>query len=136
MADVEFIDLTGKIHEDPRGLSFFPWPGQVRNPQDILKSFHLVSIAPGQSRGNHLHPGHIEWLYLFHSPGELIWEPISGELKEQRVSGNRTLIRIPAGIAHAVRNPGPEVLYLMAWREAADGSPSEPETLPRPLSGG
>lgn len=133
MADVEFIDLTGKIHEDPRGLSFFPWPGQVPKNQDLLRSLHLVSIAPGQVRGNHLHPGHIEWLYIFHGPGVLIWEGTPGELKEQTISGNRTLIRIPAGIAHAVRNPGPEVLYLLAWREAADGGPAEPETRRRPL---
>ena len=136
MADVEFIDLTGDIHEDPRGLSFFPWPGQVPNPQDILTTFHLVSIAPGQVRGNHLHPGHIEWLYLFHGPGELIWEATTGEVKEQRVSGNRTLVRVPPGVAHAVCNPGPEVLYLLAWREAAGSGPAAPETLPRPLSGG
>jgi len=133
MATVEFIDLTGEIHEDQRGRSFFPWRGQVANPQDLLKSFHLVSIAPGQVRGNHLHPGHVEWLYLFHNPGELIWDTTSGELKEQRVSGNRTLIRIPAGVAHAVRNPGPEILYLIAWREPAAGSAGEPETLPRAL---
>ena len=136
MADVEFIDLTGNIHEDPRGLSFFPWPGTVGHPQDILKSFHLVSLAPHTVRGNHLHPGHMEWLYLFHNPGELIWEVSPGEIKEQRVAGNRTLIRIPAGVAHAVRNTGPGVLYLMAWREPAEGASKEPETLLRPLSSG
>jgi uncharacterized RmlC-like cupin family protein len=136
MANVEFIDLSENIHEDQRGLSFFPWTGKVGNPQDILKSFHLVSVAPKAVRGNHLHPGHIEWLYLFHSPGELIWEATPSEVKEQRVAGNRTLIRIPAGVAHAVRNPGPGFLYLMAWREPVNTVPTEPETLPRPLSGG
>jgi mannose-6-phosphate isomerase-like protein (cupin superfamily) len=33
------------------------------------------------------------------------------------VSGRRLLIRIPPGVAHALRNPGPEPLYLLAWRE-------------------
>lgn len=133
---VEFIDLKGTITEDPRGASFFPWQSRDAADQEVLRTFHLVSITPGHTRGHHLHPGHEEWLYLFHGAGVLIWEPSAGEIKEQAVSGGRTLIRIPPGVAHAVRNPGPEMLYLFAWREAAGGGSVEPETVPRHLGGG
>lgn len=136
MATVEFLELTGEIKEDPRGLSFFPFRGRVREPQDFLQSFHLVSIRPGQTRGDHLHPGHQEWLYPFHGTGVLLWEPTPGELKERVISGDRTLIGIPPGVAHAVKNPGPEMLYLLAWREAVSPETTGPETLPRPLSAG
>ncbi|MFZ5448070.1 MAG: cupin domain-containing protein [Thermodesulfobacteriota bacterium] len=118
MAAVQFIDLRSEIHSDDRGMSFFPWQGRLQSPEDIFNSFHLVSIRPGHTRGNHLHPGHGEWLYPFHGDGVIIWEAASGQTQERLVSGDSTLIYIPPGIAHAVRNPGPEILYLLAWREA------------------
>ena len=134
MADVEFIDLSGEIKADARGMSFFPWPpGRLREPGDLLRTFHLVSINPGQTRGNHLHPGYEEWLYVFHHPGVFIWEAAPGEVRERLITGGRTLIRIPAGIAHALRNPGPGVLYLVAWRQGAEAATAQPETVPRHL---
>ncbi|MBI4643428.1 MAG: cupin domain-containing protein [Deltaproteobacteria bacterium] len=132
MAGVEFIDLSGEIKEDPRGFVFFPWQEGVKEPQDLLRTFHLISIAPGQVRGNHLHPGHREFLFNFQGTGVLTWEEPPGEVRERRLTGHRTLVRIPPGIAHALGNPGPEILLLMAWRERADG-PGEPETIPRVL---
>jgi oxalate decarboxylase/phosphoglucose isomerase-like protein (cupin superfamily) len=136
MATVEFLDIADEIKEDARGVSFFPWPGPPQEPGDLLRTFHLVSINPGHTRGNHLHPGFEEWLYLFHQPGVLIWEETTGELKERLVSGGRTLIRIPPGMAHALRNPGPEVLYLLAWRQAVGTGPIDPETVPKPVAKG
>ena len=136
MATVEFIDLTGEIQEGAQGTSFFPWQRGLQQSMDLPRTFHLVSINPGATRGNHLHPGFTEWLYVFHHPGVLIWEEASGEVKERLVAGDRTLIRIPPGIAHALRNPGPEVLYLLAWRQAVGHGPAEPETVPKPLVSG
>lgn len=133
MPAVEFIDLAGEIKEDPRGFSFFPWRGRRRKPEDLLRTFHLLSIRPGQSRGNHLHPGHSEWLYTFHGAGVLIWEEQPGQLRQREVTGNQTLIRIIPGVAHALRNPGPEMLYLLAWREVAAPGAGAPVTVPRPL---
>jgi mannose-6-phosphate isomerase-like protein (cupin superfamily) len=129
-ADVEFIEISSEMHRDERGFSFFPWPGRVRDSGEVLRTCHLASILPGHSRGNHLHPGHEEWLYLFHGAGLLVWEA-SGQIRER--TGGSTMLRIPPGVAHALSNPGPEMLYLLAWREA-QGGPTEPETVPRPLS--
>jgi oxalate decarboxylase/phosphoglucose isomerase-like protein (cupin superfamily) len=134
MAAVEFIDLAPAIKEDAGGLSYFPWTGPIKAPADLLRTFHLISIPPGQIRGNHLHPGFEEWLYPFHGPGVLIWEAAPGEVRERLISGGRTLIRIPPGLPHALRNPGPEVLYLIAWRQAS-GAATAPETVPYPLGG-
>ena len=134
MADVEFLDLSGEIHEDPRGFSFFPWQDRLQDPRDLPRTFHLVSILPGQVRGNHLHPGYREILVTFHGAGVLLWEPRPGEIKERLLTGHRTLVRSPPGLPHALRNPGPEVLYLLAWRERAEDSPAEPETQPHPLT--
>ena len=58
MASVKFIDLRDEIQSDVRGMSFFPWQGRLHEIRDLLKTFHLISIQPGYTRGNHLHPGH------------------------------------------------------------------------------
>jgi len=134
MAGVEFIDLSDKIKEDPRGFVFFPWKEGAKDPQNLLRTFHLISITPGQVRGNHLHPGHREYLLTFQGTGVLSWEEPAGEVRERQLSGHRTLVRIPPGIPHALRNPGPEILYLMAWRERVGSASAEPESVPHPLT--
>jgi mannose-6-phosphate isomerase-like protein (cupin superfamily) len=125
MEAIQFIDLAKEIREDSRGFSFYPLKGRVLEPERLPEDFHLVSIAPGRVRGNHLHPGRWEWLYPFHGTGYFMWEPHPGDLREQMVSGRRLLIRIPPGVAHALRNPGPEPLYILAWREGKTDSPED-----------
>ncbi len=131
MKTVEFIELSQEIREDDRGFSFYPLKGRIREPASLPGAFHLVSIAPGQARGHHLHPGLWEWLYPFHGVGIFLWEPRPGDRQAREVAGHRQIIRIPPGVPHALRNPGPEPLYLLAWRE---GEPEASEdTLPYPL---
>ncbi|MCK9376927.1 MAG: cupin domain-containing protein [Syntrophobacterales bacterium] len=133
MTEVRFIDLSGVIKADARGQVFFPWPGPLEAPGDLLATLHLVSIRPGQTRGHHLHPGHAETLYPFHGDALLIWEAPPGRLRERLLTGDRTLVHIPPGIPHAVTNPGPEILYLLAWREATGDGRAAPDTVPHPL---
>jgi oxalate decarboxylase/phosphoglucose isomerase-like protein (cupin superfamily) len=132
MAEVQFIDISREIHSDARGMSFFPWQGRLHEPGDLLKTFHLISISPGHTRGNHLHPSHTEWLYPFHGNGVLIWETDPGQVNERLISGDRTLIQVPPGIPHALTNPGPEILYLLAWREEVKAV-AAPETVPHQI---
>jgi oxalate decarboxylase/phosphoglucose isomerase-like protein (cupin superfamily) len=135
MTEIQFIDLSREIKSDPRGLSFFPWQGRLKAPGDLPSTFHLISILPGQSRGYHLHPGHAEYLYPFHGRAVFIWEAALGQVRERVIAGDHTLIHIPPGLAHAVTNPGPEILYLLAWREDSGPGPGDPETVPHPLGG-
>lgn len=131
MTAVEFIDLTEEIFTDPRGLSFFPFKNRVHRPESLIEAFHLVSIAPGQVRGNHVHPGHVEWLYPFHGAGDFIWQEPGGARQERRLAGDRMAVRVAPGVAHALSNPGPEVIYLLAWREPAGEAGGQPETIPQ-----
>ncbi len=133
MAEIEFIDISGEIREDARGTSFFPWQGRFRDPGELLQNFHLISILPGQTRGDHSHPAHVEWLYVFHGSGRFLWEE-ADLVRERRLAGHRLMVRIPPGIAHTLANPGPEVIWLLAWRERVRADPDQPETVPRPLS--
>ncbi len=134
MASVEFIDLSGEIFEDPRGLSLYPFKDRVSRPELLIQNFHLVSILPGQVRGNHAHPGHLEWLYPFHGQGDFIWESPDGVRETRRLAGGRVFIRILPGVAHAMRNPGPEPIYLLAWREPVSEASGQPDTVPHPVS--
>lgn len=134
MAPVEFIDLTGNLHEDSRGFVFFPCRDQARRLQDLQRTFHLVSIEPGQARGHHLHPGYEEWLYPFHGRVVFLWEEPPGQVRERVLGGRRTLVRIPPGVGHAVRNPGSDIVYLLAWREPVEGGEATPETVPWSMS--
>jgi oxalate decarboxylase/phosphoglucose isomerase-like protein (cupin superfamily) len=135
MSAVQFIDLQHEIKVDARGMSFFPWQGRLQAPGDLLQTFHLISIRPGQTRGHHLHPGHEEWLYPFHGDSVFMWESAPGEVQERHITGDRTMIHIPPGIAHALTNPGPNILYLLAWRGVSGSGSPEPETVPRTLAG-
>ena len=135
MAEVQFINLSGDIKDEPRGISFFLWQGRLKVPGDLPSTFHLISIRPGQSRGHHLHPGQAEYLYPFHGRAVFTWEAAPGQVRERVISGETTLIHIPPGLPHAVTNPGPELLYLLAWREVSGPGHGEPETVPHPLGG-
>jgi quercetin dioxygenase-like cupin family protein len=135
MDTVEFIDIAAEVREDSRGTSLCPWQGRIHDPQDFLATFHLVSIQPGQTRGNHLHPRHLEWLYPFHGAGAFLWQTPGEKVQEKLLFGHSTIIRIPPGVAHAVRNVGPEMLYLLAWQERGGQGPGEPETVRHPLGG-
>jgi uncharacterized RmlC-like cupin family protein len=135
MSEIQCIDLSGEIKADARGMSFFPWQGRLKAPGDLPSTFHLISIRPGQSRGHHFHPVHAEYIYPFHGRAVFIWEDLPGQLRERVISGDTTLIHIPPGLAHAVTNPGPEILYLLAWREVSGPGLGEPETVPHQLGG-
>lgn len=134
-AEIQFLPLGDSWHQDERGFVYFPW----QNAPDSLplaemcRSCHLISIVPGQIRGQHQHPDKTEWLYTFHGEGQLFWRTRDGQLQQRRLRGNRTLVVIPPGIPHTLRNDGPAPLYLLAWRAAPEPGRDEPDTVPEPL---
>ena len=65
----------------------------------------------------------------------MLWINLNFSKQEKLLSGQGTIIRIPPGVAHAVSNVGPEMLYLLAWERGGQG-PGEPETVPHPLTPG
>ena len=118
MTEIQFIDLSGEIKADARGMSFFPWQGRLKAPGELPSTFHLISIRPGQSRGHHLHPGQAEYLYPFHGRAVFTWEAAPGQVRERVISGDTHPDPHPAG-------PGPR------GHEPRAGTP-----LPPGLAGG
>ena len=132
--EIQFIRLGARVRKDDRGMAFFPFQGGETPglAEKLLESFHLVSIAPGQERGRHRHPNQTEWLYLFSGAGWFIWQDRDGHRREHRLEGDTTLVVIPPGLPHLLRNDGPGTIFLLAWRLAAPGAPEAPDSVPWP----
>lgn len=92
---------------------------------------HLVSIEPGQVRGNHRHPTRNEWL-LVHARGnwELAWKPAGEDaaMCHQAMLPGAVTITLPAGIAHALKNTGDRPLWALSWSDRPTG-PTDTETV-------
>jgi len=118
MQSVEFRILTEGFHEDPRtGWSAYPFIlGGSGLPGTDVKGMHVVSIYPGQVRGNHYHAHTNEYLFIFTGRGMFYWEE-EGALKERELNGEPVLVVIPPGIRHAFRNTGDIPVYLLAVRD-------------------
>ncbi|MGQ9920270.1 MAG: cupin domain-containing protein [Desulfobacca sp.] len=132
---IQFLELKEALHQDERGFVFFPMQGLAETPpqEDICQSLHLISIAPGQVRGQHQHPGKTEWLYIFHGTGRLFWRLPGQERQERLITDNRLLMIIAPGIPHALRNEGEGPLYLLAWRAASEGGDKAEDTVAAPI---
>lgn len=133
--EIEFLDLGDALRGDERGVVYFPFqhlPGSLPR-EEMCTSCHVVSIEPGQIRGQHHHPGKTEWLFLVHGSGRLFWRGGDGRLRERLFTGMQTMVVIPPGMPHTLRNDGSGPLYLLAWRAALEPTGDEPETVPAAL---
>jgi dTDP-4-dehydrorhamnose 3,5-epimerase-like enzyme len=132
MPSIEIVGLPEYFRLEPRGWSFAPFTDGERIGQIDIDwiSFHTVSMEPGTIRGNHVHPQVNEWLLFCGSPVLLVWQEADSEQPRQtRIDNNHTMIFIPGGVKHAIKNLGKDPLYLVAFRSPAR-DPEVPEVLP------
>ena len=94
--------------DDGRGAAFFldaatiAWLGP-------LAELHVVAIAPGKVRGNHMHRERREILFVHYDGDvEVAWRiPGATEANTKRFAGRGAFIaRIEPGTLHALRNSG------------------------------
>jgi dTDP-4-dehydrorhamnose 3,5-epimerase-like enzyme len=132
MHSIKIISLPQYFRREPKGRSFTPFKDpDLTDKIDIdWTTFHTVSMEPGTIRGNHFHSQATEWLLFCGGPVLLAWQdPDSETIKKFGIKDNETLVIIPPGVKHAVKNVGNQVLYLIAFRSPALSS-EEPEVLP------
>jgi dTDP-4-dehydrorhamnose 3,5-epimerase-like enzyme len=131
MASIQCIALPQNFSTDHRGWSFAPFKNLelIQQAEVDWNSFHAVSLEPGIVRGNHFHPETTEWLFFCGGPVRLAWQE-DGSLRPESIliENNHTLIIIPPGVSHAVKNESPLTIYLVAFRSPARSGP-EPEVL-------
>jgi len=123
-AEVEFIESGEAFFETSKGWAFFPFQSEVI-PLDRVDgaSFHVVKTLPGEVRGNHRHPGVEEWLHVFGGPAVFHWGLDNGGVGRRDLDNEQTVIRVKAGVAHALSNPGPNPVFLVSFRT----KPQDPE---------
>jgi quercetin dioxygenase-like cupin family protein len=133
--DIQFLELGDSLHRDERGFAYFPFQNLSDSlpKTEMCANCHLVSIEPGHLRGQHRHPGKTEWLLFFHGTGQFYWRTADGQLHQRLLDGLPTLVVIPPGIPHTLRNDGSGPLYLLAWRAAVPAAGDAPDTVPEPL---
>jgi dTDP-4-dehydrorhamnose 3,5-epimerase-like enzyme len=132
MPSIEIINLSENFRLEVRGWSFAPFtdPERIRQIDIDWTSFHTVSMEPGTIRGNHVHPHISEWLLFCGGPILLAWQdPDSDTIRHTLIENHHTLVLIPPGIRHAIKNLGDGILYLVAFRSPARNL-TDPEVLP------
>ena len=108
------------IKTDERG-----WLAEVIKRQDLAPGrkefgqFFVTTAQPGVSKGHHYHLRKHEWFCVIKGRGLLVLEQIDTKACEQAVigDGNMATVRIPPGYAHAIKNVGDDLLYLLCYTD-------------------
>lgn len=123
---------SDQFFSDGRGYAFFPFQGdEAPQPSGIdFSSLHIVKTLPGESRGNHQHPGTAEWLHICGARSEISWLE-DGSVKKEVIDFDDTVIYVPEGVGHTITNIDTIPMIIMAFREKKT---SGPHTRPLPVS--
>jgi len=80
-----------------------------------IKEVLLITIKPGETRGNHYHKTKKEWLCIVKGHAELVYTNIkTGKTKTALVNSQEPkLFMVPTNMAHAIKNIGTEYLYVI-----------------------
>ncbi len=109
---MEFDVTTVHVIEDGRG-------GELYEPvasEDLLagkvRNIHVVTMNPGDVRGNHYHPEQAESLCI--GPGVALYTLEDGERRRYQFGdAKRVIVRIPPGLPHAIVNEGNRMEYVV-----------------------
>jgi dTDP-4-dehydrorhamnose 3,5-epimerase-like enzyme len=113
-----------KTHRDPRGAVFEPVEvGDIAAARNV----HVVLTEPGSVRGNHRH--------LVGTEVAVVMGPAQVRLKEDGVvrdievpAGETWRFKIPPGVTHAYRNPGPGAMLLIGFNSEVH-DPGKPDAI-------
>jgi len=103
-----------EVHSDKRG-----WLVELLKANELekpVKQLHIASIKPGCVRGNHYHSKRMEWFFIVAGKAELSLQDIKTKEKIHfKLSPKEPkVITIFPYIAHAVKNIGKEIVYLVS----------------------
>ncbi len=103
-----------KLHADERG-----WLAEMLKRTELkedIKQVYVATINPGHIRGNHYHLKRKEWFFLVGGKAKIYLQNVKTKEKTcLNISpGKPNVITIFPGIAHAVKNTGKEMIYLVS----------------------
>ncbi|MDI6740025.1 MAG: cupin domain-containing protein, partial [Candidatus Edwardsbacteria bacterium] len=111
------------------------WLVEIIKNEDLLPGrkefgqFFLTTAHPGVSKGHHYHLRKNEWFCVIKGRGLLALESIDDVSRREIVmdGDEPSLIRIPLRTAHAIKNTGSEMLYLLCYTDEPF-DPADPDT--------
>jgi len=118
-----------EIHSDNRG-----WLVELLKANELekpVKQIHITSINPGYIRGNHYHSKRMEWFFVVAGKAKLSLQDIKTKEKIHfKLSPKEPkVITIFPFIAHAVKNVGKEIVYLVS-AQSDIYNPKKPDAFP------
>lgn len=119
-------------HTDKRGWNVHPFD-EAGLAKGALSNLHVVSMAPGTTRGNHLHKRQTEQILPVGGPCLFkAADPRTGERHEEVFDAERPVhVRVAPGIAHVFKNISDHVVYLVCAGDTAyDPLNSDSEPFP------
>jgi len=121
-----------EIHSDKRG-----WLVEMLKRNELkedIKQIYVATTKPGQVRGNHYHLERIEWFLLIGGKAKLYLEDIKTKEKIclKLSSKKPEVVTIFPKIAHAVKNPSRQTIYLVSAQNIIY-NPENPDTFPHYL---
>jgi UDP-2-acetamido-2,6-beta-L-arabino-hexul-4-ose reductase len=116
-----------KSHVDKRG-----WLVEMLKRNELkedIKQIYVATIKPGGVRGNHYHLKRTEWFFIATGEAEIFLEDIKTKEKIRLTFSSRKpkVITIPPKMAHAVKNSGREIVYLVSAQNTIY-NPKDPDT--------
>ena len=110
-----------EVHQEERG-----WLVNLLRADELEKpvgQIHITSIKPGYIRGNHYHSKRMEWFFIITGKAKLCLQDTKDPSTSLRAGKSICLnlsekgpkvITIFPGVAHAVKNVGKEMVYLVS----------------------
>jgi len=116
-----------EIHSDKRG-----WLVEMLKRNELkedIKQIYIATIKPKQVRGNHYHLKRTEWFFIANGKAEISLQDIKTKAKTcLKISSKKPkVIIIFPKIAHAVKNTGKEIVYLIS-AQSDIYNPKNPDT--------
>ena len=127
MQGIEIKKLDKKV--DERGcLVKLLMQQELKDARQEFGEIYITTAKPGVVKGNHYHPLATEWFFIISGQGKLALCTAEGERRDISLSGDDpTIVKVPAGIRHAIKNVGTEDLALLAY---ADHPYNPSDTIP------
>ena len=117
MNDVEVRKIEKKT--DDRGyLIKILMQNDLGRARREFGEIYVTTALPGIMKGNHYHNQATEWFCVLSGEGLLVLEDEQARRREIILRGEEpTVVKVPTGIRHAIKNIGGEILSLLAYAD-------------------
>ena len=90
---------------------------QLAPGRQAFGQFFVTTAHPGISKGHHYHLRKHEWFCVIKGRALLVLEDVATKQRTEipMGEGNMVTVELPLGSAHAIKNTGVDMMYLLAY---------------------